>query len=63
MHNLMVLTDTVTGLDQQWVTDFLGLFTSILQTVFLQFPLNLMLVGALASVVIGVFGRAKRTLH
>lgn len=62
MHNLVLLT-TSSGLDQQWVTDFLGLFSSVLKTVFVEFPLNLMLVGALAGVVIGLFGRAKRAVR
>lgn len=62
MNNLVLLTST-SGLDAQWVTDFLDLFSKVLTNVFLQFPLNLMLVGALASVAVSLFGRAKRAIH
>lgn len=60
MNDLVVLTS---GLDQQWVTDFMGLFSSVIKNVFTEFPLNLMLIGALAGVVISLFGKAKRAIH
>lgn len=53
---------TTSGLNQQWVTDFLGLFSDVLTDVFTKFPLNLMLVGALACAAVHLFAKAKRAV-
>ena len=63
MNGLVLLTEGTSGLNQQWVTDYLSLFSSVIKSVFTEFPLNLMLIGALAAGAIGLLGRAKRAIH
>lgn len=62
-YDLVVLTSGTSGLDMQWVTDFLSVFTSFVGTVFNTFPLNLLLIGCLGGAALGVFGKGKRILH
>ena len=62
-YDLVVLTSGTSGLDMQWVTDFLSVFESFVKTVFNTFPLNLLLIGSLGVSVLGVFGKGKRILH
>lgn len=64
MNGLVLLTDgTTAALNQQWVTDFLSLFQNVVQNVFMQFPLNTMLVGTVAGVAVNLLGKAKRAIH
>lgn len=59
--NQMVLTDTVSAIDSQWITDFVTLVKEGI-ALCCEFPLNLLLTACLVSAGIAVFGKLKRVL-
>ena len=61
MYDLTLLTSGTTGLNAQWITDFMGIVKEAI-AICSEFPLNILLTASLVAAGVGVFSRLKNAL-